>query len=993
MSATQMQLPRPKPFLRMPDATQRGGPRVFTIPVHRNFADALANGILAMHGSDRLALARTTILLPNNRAARAITDAFVRRAEAGLLMPRMVAVGDVDGDAPGLALDPADAEPVPPAIDRMLRRFVLARLVQQFRAETGARTDAAEALRLAANLATTIDTLQAEDIDPAALRSLDVAESLSVHWQKSLELFVMLLDRWPQELAALGCIDLVERRNRLLRRQAGAWREHPPASMIIAAGVTTSAVAVAGLLHVVARLPNGMVVLPGVDLASPDDEWNSIADHNIESHPQHHLRRLLDRMDVARRDVVRWRWGDGRERKAVRARAVSNAFAPARFTGKWETLPAQLRRLRGVRIGTFATAADEAQGIAIALRGALETSGKTAALVTPDRALATRVAAHLKRWGIDADDSAGRPLSLTPAGTLILGLADAANAQFAPAALLSLLKHPLVRAGEERLAWLSGARALDFALRGPQPAPGLAGLAAFLEGSGARTRSARAAAAPWWRETASLLGPIEAAFIDPLADFASLLEIMRATIEALAGDAAWAGPDGRAAGTLFDALIAAAGKGPLDFGPDALAPALRQIMSEVAVRPPQGGHPRIAILGLLEARLQSADLMILGGLNEGVWPPDASPDPWLAPRVRMELGLGGLDRRVGLSAHDLAMALGGREVLLTRSARDARSPTIASRFVLRLQAMLGGIDRDDDIVAMATAIDAANAPPQLSHRPAPRPSAEYRPKIVSVTEVDRLKSDPFGFYARRILRLRTLDPVEASPSPAWRGTLVHDVFDKWFKEDALDPAKLNDRVVALFSEPGMHPVLRALWQPRLTEAMTKMGELVAEDASAGRTVIATETQGSIVVAGVRLEGRADRIDRISDELAIVDYKTGAAPTAKTVAAGFSMQLGLLGLIADGGGFAGVSGLPTVFEYWSLQKDKDGRLGKRVSPLGSGKNRIEPGDLIETTRKQFVIAAGRWLTGDDPFTALLHPDYARHNDYEQLMRKQEWHGRG
>jgi ATP-dependent helicase/nuclease subunit B len=970
----------------------RGGPQVFTIPVHRNFADALVNGLMAQFGRDRMMLARGMVLVPNNRAVRAITDAFVRRAEPGLLLPRLVAVGDVGGDAMGVALDPAGGEAVPAAIDPLVRRFIMARMVQQVRSETGARVDAAEALRLATELAATLDTLLAEDIPAKALQELKDGDDLSIHWQKSLDLIAMLLDRWPEELARLGRIDLVERRNILLRRQAEAWADAPPPGFMVAAGITTSAKAVAELLRTVARMPNAMVVLPGVDIYSTDDEWDAIAEPSAEGHPQHHWRILLDRMDVARSDVRRWRWGDGQLRHAQRARAVSNAFAPAKFTAKWNMLEPRFRNLSGVRLAEFATPADEAQGIAIALREALETPARTAALITPDRALAERVVAHLKRWGVNADDSGGRPLSMTPPGTLILAVVGVAVERFAPVALLSLLKHPLVMAGDGRLDWLKGARSLDLALRGPRSAPGLAGLAAYLAGGDKRVRGIRAAAAEWWVEVVPLFEKLEAAFAGPRATLAELLEAVRATIEALAGDAAWGGAAGRAASGLFADLTASAAEGPLDFDSASLGPMLEQLLGEIAVRPPQGGHPRISIWGLLEARLQSADLLICGGLNEGVWPASPSPDPWLAPKVRMELGLGGLDRRVGLAAHDLATALGGREVLLTRSKRDARSPTIASRFVLRLEAMLGGIEADERIVALAQIIDAHDGAAQLAARPAPCPPVASRPTVISVTEVDRLKADPFAFYARRMLRVSALDAVDADPAAAWRGTMIHAIFDAWYREDGLHPDRLVARVAALFEDAGMHPLLRALWQPRLMEAIDWIAEQVAVDKRAGREVIASEIKGSVEMAGVTLNGVADRIDRADGMLAIVDYKTGAPPSAKAVEAGFSMQLGLLGLIAERGGFAGISGTPTEFEYWTLRKNKKGGFGERTSPVKAKSTTLTAENFVAVAAQKFSEAAALWLTGDEPFKAKLHPEYAPYGDYDHLMRLGEWYGR-
>ncbi len=970
----------------MPETRQgvaQRGPAVFTIPVHRNFADALVNGLLAQFGEDRLALARGLILVPNNRTVRAITDAFVRRAAAGLLLPRMVAVGEVGEYAVGLALDPAGGATLKAPVAPLVRRFAMARLLQQARAEMRNPVDAAEAVRLATDLAATLDTLLADDIAPTALKTLDVGAELSIHWQKSLDLIAILLHRWPEELARLDRIDVVARNNILLRRQARAWSEAPPPGFVVAAGVTTSVKAVAELLHVVARLPNGSVVLPGLDIYSTDDEWEVIASSASEGHPQHHLRLLLDRIAVARSDVKRWRWGDGKVRQAQRARSVSNAFAPARFTAKWNALTPRFRSLPGVRIAEFATPADEAQGVAIALREALETPGRTAALVTPDRALAQRVVAHLKRWGVDADDSGGRPLGVTPAGTLIRSVVEVAESGFAPVALLSLLKHPLVDAGRDRQEWLRGVRALDLALRGPRPAPGLAGLAAHLAAGDVWTRQIGKIAEAWWTDVSPLFEPIERAFAPAHPEFAALVEAVRETVAVLAGDHAWDGAAGRAASDLLAALATAAVEAPLDFESKALAPLFDQLMSEIAVRPPQGGHPRIAIWGLLEARLQSADLLICGGLNEGVWPPGATPDPWLAPKVRLELGLGGLDRRVGLSAHDLATALGGREVLLTRARRDMRAPTISSRFILRLEAMLGGIDADDRVVNLAQNIDAADAKPQLAARPAPSPSVEMRPKMISVTDVDRLRADPFAFYARQILRLSALDAVDADPGPAWRGTIVHAIFDRWFREDGLDPARLADRVADLFDDPAMHPVTRALWQPRLVRAIDWIAGQVAHDAALGRHVIESECKGAIAYAGITLKGIADRIDQSDRGLAIVDYKTGKPPSPKAINAGFANQLGLLGLIAARGGFPDVAGDPADFEYWSLAKDGDS-FGKRSV--------LKHPDIVATAAANLTSTALKWLTGSEPFVAKLQPEYAPYAEYDQLMRLGEWYGR-
>jgi ATP-dependent helicase/nuclease subunit B len=971
------------------------GPSVFTIPAHRAFADTLARGLIRQAGDDPLALARGLILLPNNRAVRAMTDAFVRASGGGLLLPRLVPLGSPDlGEAIGAALDPLDADDPPlPAVEPMQRRMILARLVVEERAAAGAPVDAAEAVRLSGELARTLDQLLVEEVPPMRLRDLDLAPELTEHWQRALSIFGVVLDRWPGALAKLGRIDAATRRIAVLDRMVARWREETPGSFVCAAGITDSAPAVARLLRRVAEMPRGSTVLAGLDLALPDEEWDALGPHDadpatgsvrrsIETHPQFHLKLLLDRMGIARGEVRAWRGGAGPDAGLARGRAIANALAPAAFTGKWTALKSEDRRLAGVEAAEFASPAEEAQGIALALRGALEEEGRTAALVTPDRALARRVAAHCARWGIEIDDSAGRPLSILPPGTLLLALAEAAAQRFAPLPLLALLKHPLVKSGDERRGWLDHVRRLDKALRGPRPAPGLSGVANHLTG----------ADADWWRDASALLAPIEAVFGQRDQPIAAIIVALRETAATLCGDALWAGPAGRAASEFLGQLETQADRGPPRINPDGVAPLLQTLLAEIAVRPQQGGHPRLAIYGLIEARLQSADLMILGGLNEGVWPGRPAPDPWLAPRVRMELGLPGLERAIGVSAHDFGQALGAPDVLITRARRDASSPTLASRLWLRLQAMAG--DRFERAATLAAWTHALDDPGEHlpAARPAPMPAV--RPTRISVTEIDRLKADPYAFYARRILKLHPLDPVDADPSPAWRGNRVHDILERWWTEHCCSVGTLRPMALAMLENDATHPMLRALWRPRLMEAIDWIATRVADDADKGRIVVSAEGEGELPVAGVTLSGRYDRVDRMPDgTLGIVDYKTGKPPSTKAVREGFSLQLGMLGWIAEQGGFADLSGRAGAFEYWSLGRSKDGfgYVATPVDPDGK-KDRIVTADFTRIAHARFVEAAEKWLTGTEPFAAKLVPEYAPYAEYDQLMRRDEWYGR-
>ena len=442
------------------------------------------------------------------------------------------------------------------------------------------------------------------------------------------------------------------------------------------------------------------------------------------------------------------------------------------------------------------------------------------------------------------------------------------------------------------------------------------------------------------------------------------------------------------AAELVAELEAAPDAATMQLDTQELVPLLRDLLDQRPVRPPYGGHPRVFIWGLLEARLQHADLMILGGLNEGVWPSLPAPDPWLAPKIRALLGLPGLDLRVGLSAHDFASALGAPRVLITRARRDSKSPTVASRLWLRLMAMTGGLARDHKLERFVAAIDDPGEHLPAS-RPEPSPPAADRPRKISVTQVDRMKADPFAFYASAMLGLNRLDPVDADHSAAWKGSAVHEILEDWLKDAQCDPDDLVSRARALVEGDAIHPMLRALWQPRLLEAIEWIAGQERANRIDGRKPIAAEARGETQLGGVTLHGRADRIDRLADgRLAIIDYKTGQPPQAKAVDAGFALQLGLLGLIARAGGFGDAKGDPGAHEYWSLARDNKGGFGRKFAPDA----KTGADFFLDHSLAHFLGAAADYLTGDKPFTAKLHPAFAPYGDYDQLMRLEEWYGR-
>lgn len=989
-------------------------PTVFSIPVQRAFADALAAGLIDRFADGALGLAQGLIVLPSNRARSAVQAAFVRAGGTGLLMPRLAVIGDADLDeSVALALDPIDeSDAIPPAIDALKRRLMLAGLIEKHNPAGEEPITGAAAFQLAEGLGRVIDQLHYEEIAPARLADIESAlGDLAGHWQASWRRLSLLVDQWPKLLAATGHIDRADRRNRLLARVTRGWRVALPARFVVAAGVTTAAPAIARLLRTIADLPQGMVVLPGLDLGMAKEEWDALGpvkadpekpgDRPLETHPQYHLKLLLGRMGVSRDEVQAWDATSPFDGPDARAPFTSLLFAPAAYTARWQQAGDLSPGIAGVTAAVFADDGQEAQGIALMMRHALETPARTAALVTPDRALATRVAAALARWDISVDDSAGQPLGQTPPGALLLALAEFAAA-FDPVRLVALLGHPLVRAGEARLGWLDQVRRLDLVLRGPGLVPGWDGVTARIAERAADTKARGHGAATligdWWADVVAGLGTALAPFAAGVpAPPSVLLGALQSALGWLTGEGAWTGHAGRALSEIFDRWALAKGDGPALVAPADFPAMLTDLLSGESVRPPYGGHPRLFIWGLLEARLQRADVMILGGLDEGRWPQQQSPDPWLAPGIRRMLGLAAPERQQGAAAHDFAGAFAAREVVVTRAMRSGGDPAVASRFWLRLAALAGELPEarvgGESVAALATALDVPPGSIAPAPMPQPQPPADARPAQISVTGVDLLAKDPFAFYAGRILRLSVLDPLRAGPDPRWLGTRVHAFLEDWQRAGAT-PEALEAELGRLLADPALDALARALWFPRIEPALRWAAERVWAGRAEGREPIATEVSGVHELGGIRLSGKADRIDRLADgSLAIVDYKTGAAPSGSAAFDGLDNQLGLLGLLAEMGKVDGVTSGPiNALEYWSLKADRTKGSDGSIAPTHGSRKKLKTAeDAVARAYDAFAELTAAYLLGDGVFAP--GDNAKRFADYDQLMRRDEWFGRG
>lgn len=968
---------------------------VFTIPAGLSFVDVLAAGLLERTGGDAMALAAHVVLLPTRRACRSLREAFLRRAGGRpMLLPRMMPLGDLDEDE--LSLVGPEPIDLPPALSGLKRQLLLTRLILAMGdARGGSAPTPDQAVRLAAELGRLIDAVHTERLGFARLETL-VPDDLSRHWQITLQFLEIVTDQWPIMLAEQGCIDAADRRNRILGAQAALWRAAPPAFPVIAAGSTGSVPATADLLAVIAGLPSGQVILPGLDTAMDAQSWQALE----AAHPQYGLKRLLDRLGVEPGAVAPW--SAARPPLPERTRLVSEAMRPAATTDRWRSLsPLDGNALDGVTRLDCPGPREEAGVIALMLREAAEFDGRTAALVTPDRTLARRVAAEMARWGIGIDDSAGHSLDLTAPGAFLLLTARMAADDFAPHAILAALKHPLAAGGQDAAAFRAMVRRLEHGvLRGPRPDAGLAGL---------RKAAGRDKGLDGWLAGLEIMAaPFAALAARGAVPLPDLVRAHMEFAEALATDhrlpgpaRLWKGEAGEAAAAFAAELADAAAVLPPLAG--AAYPALlAALMAGRAVRPQWGGHPRLHIWGPLEARLQHADLVILGGLNEGTWPPEAEADPWMSRPMREDFGLPPPERRIGLSAHDFAQAFCAPRVVLTRAARVDGTPTVPSRWLLRLDTVLkatGLLEAEGrrhawqatvplDQHALLDRPDAIRP----ARPPAPRPPLMARPRTMSVTRVETWMRDPYAVYARSILGLEALKPIDADPGAADYGTLVHKALEVFLDRhrDRL-PADAEGALLDIgrevFAAEMARPGVWAFWWPRF-ERIARWFVATERERRPGVAATLCEIKGTLEISApggpFTLTAKADRIDVLKDGgVALIDYKTGSIPSKKEVAAGFSPQLPLEAVIARHGGFPGVPPAEIAeLAFWRLSGGEQAGEEKSAGD--------DPMTLADEALAGLVALIAAFDDPATPYEARPHPDRApRYSDYLHLARVKEW----
>ena len=1050
---------------------ERHQPCILTIPAGLSFLKTLATTLcdgrltpLFRHeADDPLSLSRVTIYLPTRRAVRVLRSEFVDLLGGrSAILPVIRPLGETDDDSGYFdeAL-PATIDLAQP-LSNTARLLELARLILAWRNKLPeivrhihsdsplvAPASPADAIWLARNLAELIDSIETEDLDWSELSKLDTGD-YAAWWQLTAEFLQIASAFWPERLSELGKSSPARHRNAILRAEAKRLSATKPTGPIIIAGSTGSVPATADLIAAVANLPEGVIVLPGLDLAMPERHWQMVAPElspgqhanpASRSHPQYGLSSLLKRLKLTRADVTLL---DRPEADLDRrAEILSRALVPAEATSDWGAWKSELPEgafssaFADVSLIEAANEREEATAIAIALRLALERPGQDgesrAALITPDRNLARRVMAELSRFGILADDSAGTPLAATPQGTLLQLLLEAALRPGDPVAIVSLLKHPLARFGLDRAALISATETLELlALRGGVAEVDISRLEPLLTHQLAEQAGDRHA--PQWRKA---LAPdaAEAAYdlarrvtqaTEPLASalmrhrpevrgrtasftLSEWAERTGRSLEAVAADPhgnladLWSGEAGDALAALLGEVIDTNGQMEAD-GPQWID-IMAALAAGHAVKPRALSHPRLFIFGTLEARLQSVDTMILGGLNEGTWPGQTANNPFIPRMMKTEIGLEPPERRIGQLAHDFEMANGTRHLIYSRALRQGSTPTVASRWLQRLLALAGEAfeaelkGRGNRFLQWAGLIDQgeAQAPAQ---RPSPKPPLTLQPTSYSFSEVGRLRRDPYAIYARRILRLDPVDAFNRDPGAAERGTLYHTIIDRFIREAHVagtpDAAAAMERILSeLFDMEQLPPHIDAVWRPRFRAVAGAFLDWEAGRRPGIRKTL-TEVRGGVELEAIniRLNGVADRIDVTGPHAAdIIDYKTGYNPSPAQARVLLDPQLALEAAALRDGAFRDVGSLiPQDLLYVRLRPGRRFQVDTVNNESSARSDKAKSAmDLAEESIDQLVKFVSLLQSGEKGFTSRLIPaqQFDFGGDYDHLARVSEW----
>lgn len=954
---------------------------IYNISASESFVDVLAGHFLQRYENKPEELSRVLFLLPNRRACQSLTEAFVRqRGMQPTILPRMAPLADVEEDEIFLNGNHEILQKLKPSISNMERVLTFTRMIMHKNEYGIDDVSLAQAYALARNLASFIDTVQNEELDIAKLQNI-VPDEYSEHWRKTLRLLQIITEYWPRILEENGKCDPMERRKQLMKAETDYWRASSQRPKIVIAGTTAAFPYLKEAVKTVAEFDNGEVYLYGLDKSSDEETWQSID----ENHPQYELKSLLDYLDISRDSVA----NIGNNNISLREKLVHEIMRPAATSKLWrnlslETLPEET--FHDIHLINCDDMRQEAKTIALIMRETLETEGKTAALVTMDRNLSRRVVSELKKWGIKADDSAGQPLSLTHIG-IYFRLIGEAVANDTMTAKITVMKYPFTACGMERSKFIKEVYHLEQSLRKDEELS--KSQQVLLDNFEDRIR------------------PLKEIYANPNINLKDILETHIKVAQDLADTdiktgekIIWRKDDGRAAANFFVDLINKSD----DLGQistNDYLPFLVTVMSEQNVRSVYGFHPRIKILGPIEARLTYYDRVIIGSANEGIWPNLPKGDMWLSRPMKDKFGMAQAEKNIGVCAADFAHLMLAPEVFLTRAQKADGAPTDKSRWWLRLETVLEAVfgSENEQKAKYAFLYRQPYSPwakniercknPEPIKAPRPCPDVKYRPRRLSATKIETLMRDPYSVYAQKVLHLYPLNDLDRDMEVFDFGNIAHEVLEEFcgkydssnYPEDAKE--QLMKIGMRKFAENNLEENIIAFWKLRLQEFIDMVVKL-EKDCRPQISKIHTEIEGEIKFKAKGgdfiITGKADRIDELTDKsLRIIDYKTGSGRSTSEIENVTAPQLPVEALIAEKGGYKGVGRKKvSTMQYWAL-KDKNGSTDAEQSQNAVAK--------IEEVLQKLI---DEFDNKDRPYLAKPIPNLSgQYGDYDHLSRILEW----
>ena len=956
--------------------------KIYNINAGASFVDVLAEHFLKYYKNQPEELANVLFLLPNRRACQSLSEAFVRlKGLEPTILPQIVPIADIEEDEVFLTGQSNILQDLSPEITKTERVFIFSKLISQ-KPELGfGHLSLAQAYALAENLAALIDLSYNENLDFSRLSEIVPAE-FAAHWQESLELLKIITEYWPQILRERNKADTVKRRNQLLEAELKLWQQSQTKQKIVVAGSTAAFPLQKQLVKTVLNLPNGEVWLYGLDSCLEDSGWAQID----ENHPQFELKELLDYLQIDRGSIINL----PQKTFSSRERLVSEIMRPAAASAEWRSLssnPLPKENFEGIHLLNCDDIRQEAQAIALLIRNTLEMPEKTAALATVDRNLARRVVSELKRWNIVADDSAGQPLSLTPIGVYLRQIINVLENDFSQVSLLSLLKHPFTSCGQNPAIFNQKVRKLELSWRKKEDLS--PELAEFITG----IKEIFAPLCELYRQGGTDLQQFFTSHI-------KTAELLADTDIKTGDKIIWKNDAGAVASKFVSDFMqncVILGK----IKPHDYLAFLESMLIEQNVRVRYGMHPRVKILGPIEARLTQFDVTIIGEVNEGVWPKLPTADLWMSRPMKKDFGFPLPERNIGVAAADFAHLLNAKKVYLTRAERVDGTPTNKSRWWLRFETILAanfGNQKEDKAKyeflydnkysLWAKYLERATEQKRIS-APEPRPPLPLRPRKLSAVNFEMLMRDPYTIFAKYILKLYPLEELDEDVVYRDYGNIVHAVIEKFnniYNTGAYPPdaeqqlLKLGE---AEFAANNISLDIKAFWWPKFVKTAAWLVETEKNYRSEVKKVY-NEVTGSLDFASdggkFTITAKADRIDETIDgHLNVLDYKTGKARTLKEIITGMAPQLPIEGLIAEKGGYAGIPAKKvSTLRYWRLGKEE----------IAANSEQSQKG--LERTMSYLQTLIAYFDKETTPYYAKPNPhDAPDYSDYDHLSRFLEW----